>query len=70
MTNTILAGLALIDATGLTILGTTFATLVLGLLLNLWLRRRYAALEQDVRGRDERFPCGVTDGSPARRSSC
>jgi hypothetical protein len=52
MTNTILAGLALIDATGLTILGTTFATLVLGLLLNLWLRRRYAALEQDVRGRD------------------
>jgi hypothetical protein len=52
MTNTILAGLSLIDATGLAILGMTLATLVLGLLVNLWLRRRYAVLEQDLRGRD------------------
>jgi hypothetical protein len=50
MTNTILAGLSLIDAAGLTILGTTLATLVLGLVANLWLRGRYAALEKDLRG--------------------
>jgi hypothetical protein len=52
MTNTILAGLSLIDATGLTILGTTLATLVLGLAANLWLRGRCAALEKDLRGAD------------------
>jgi hypothetical protein len=50
MTNTILAGLSLIDAAGLTILGTTLATLVLGLAATLWLRGRYAALEKDLRG--------------------
>jgi hypothetical protein len=52
MTNTILAGLSLIDAAGLSILGMTLTTLVLGLLANLWLRSRYAALERDLRGRD------------------
>ncbi len=48
MTNTILAGLSLIDATGLTILGMTLATLVIGLLVNFWLRGRYSALERDL----------------------
>lgn len=52
MTNTFLAGLSLIDTTGLTILGMTLATLVLGLLANLWLRGRYAALEKDLGGAD------------------
>jgi hypothetical protein len=49
MTNTTLAGLSLIDAAGLTILGVTLATLVIGLAINFWLRGRYAALEQDLR---------------------
>jgi hypothetical protein len=61
MTNTFLAGLSLIDTTGLTILGMTLATLVLGLGANLWLRGRYAALEKDLRAaergeRDFRYP--------------
>jgi hypothetical protein len=44
-----LAGLSLIDTTGLAILGTTVTMLVLGILANLWLRARYAALEKDLR---------------------
>ena len=52
MLNTISAGLSLIDAAGLSILGTTLATLVAGLLATLWLRGRYAAVETDVRGAD------------------
>jgi hypothetical protein len=62
MTNTLLAGLSLIDATGLAILGMTLSTLVLGLVANLWLRGRYAALERDLRApetdgaREFRYP--------------
>ncbi|MBN2577214.1 MAG: MotA/TolQ/ExbB proton channel family protein [Deltaproteobacteria bacterium] len=52
MTDTILAGISLIDATGLTILGMTLSTLVLGLCANLWLRGRYAVLERDLGGAD------------------
>jgi len=49
MIGTMLAGLSLIDTTGLAILGTTVTTLVLGIVVNLWLRARYAALEKDLR---------------------
>ncbi|MGA7740934.1 MAG: hypothetical protein ABSF35_09145 [Polyangia bacterium] len=49
MTSTMLAGLSLIDSTGLAILATTVTTLVLGIVANLWLRARYAALEKDLR---------------------
>jgi hypothetical protein len=49
MIATLLAGLSLIDTTGLAILGTTVTTLVLGIVANLWLRARYAALEKDLR---------------------
>jgi hypothetical protein len=48
MTGTMLAGLSLIDATGLAILATTVTTLILGIVVNLWLRARYAALENDL----------------------
>jgi hypothetical protein len=48
MTSTILAGLSIIDATGLAILGTTVSMLVLGILLTLWLRGRYRAIEKDL----------------------
>jgi hypothetical protein len=44
-----LAGLSLIDTTGLAILGTTITTLLLGIVANLWLRSRYGALEKDLR---------------------
>jgi hypothetical protein len=50
MTNTILAGFALIDSTGLAILATTLGTLVLSILANLWLRTRYGALQRDLHG--------------------
>jgi hypothetical protein len=62
MTNTLLAGLSLIDAVGLTVLGITLTTLVLGLVANVWLRGRYAALERDLRApesdgaREFRYP--------------
>jgi len=49
MISTILAGLSLIDATGLTILAITISTLLLGMAANLWLRARYAALDRDLR---------------------
>ena len=49
MTNTMLAGLSLIDTTGLAILATTVTMLVLGIVANLWLRVRYAGLEKDLR---------------------
>lgn len=56
MIKTILAGLSLIDSTGLTILAITLGTLVLGMVANLWLRVRYAAIEWELRreGRPER----------------
>jgi hypothetical protein len=44
-----LGALSLIDSTGLAILATTAATLVLGIVANLWLRARYASLEKDLR---------------------
>jgi hypothetical protein len=50
MLSTITAGISLIDATGLAILGTTLATLALGILANLWLSGRYGAIERDLRG--------------------
>jgi hypothetical protein len=61
MLNTISAGISLIDATGLAILGTTLVTLLLGLLANLWLSRRYTAMERQLRRaeaaeHDFRFP--------------
>ena len=49
MISNILAGLSLIDATGLTILATTLSTLLLGVVATLWLRARYAALDKDLR---------------------
>jgi hypothetical protein len=49
MTTTMLAGLSLIDTTGLAILATTLTTLLLGIFANLWLRGRYASLEKDLR---------------------
>ncbi len=48
MTSTMLGGLALIDSTGRAILATTITTLVLGIVTNLWLRARYAALEKEL----------------------
>jgi hypothetical protein len=53
MTETLLAGLSLIDTVGRAILGTTFATLVLGLLANLWLRGRYGALGRELRAAEK-----------------
>jgi hypothetical protein len=50
MTTTILAGISLIDSTGLAILATTLGTLVLSILANLWLRTRYRALQRDLHG--------------------
>ncbi len=50
MNTTILAGLSLIDSTGLTILAVTIATLFFGIGANLWLRARYRALERDLHG--------------------
>lgn len=50
MSTTILAGLSLIDSTGLAILACTLGTLVLGILTNLWLRGRYRKLERDLHG--------------------
>jgi hypothetical protein len=44
-----LSGLSLIDSTGLAILATTVTTLVLGIVINFWLRARYAALEKEIR---------------------
>ena len=68
MTSTLLAGLSLIDSTGLAILATTVTTLLLGIIANLWLRARYAALEKDLRGAgdpEERFPIpSSTTSSP------
>ena len=49
MITTMLAGLSLIDTTGMAILATTVTTLLLGIIANLWLRSRYAALEKDLR---------------------
>jgi hypothetical protein len=49
MLNTISAGFALIDSAGRAILGATLTTLLLGVLANLWLRRRYAAMERELR---------------------
>jgi len=48
MFSTLLAGLSLIDAAGMTILATTATTLVLGIAINLYLRSRYAAIERDL----------------------
>ena len=53
MTSTLLAGLSLIDSTGLAILATTLTTLVLGIFATMWLRTRYAALERDLHGAHE-----------------
>jgi len=50
MNTTILAGLSLIDTTGLAILACTLGTLVLGVVANLWLRSRYRSLEHDLHG--------------------
>jgi hypothetical protein len=50
MSTTILAGLSLIDSTGLTILSITIGTLLLAILANLWLRGRYRSLERDLHG--------------------
>ena len=61
MNKTILEGLALVDATGLTILGTTLVTLALGIVANLSLRARYAQLEKELkRPRDEGVPFNGT----------
>ena len=75
MTNTLLAGLSLIDAVGRVILGMTFATLALGLLATLWLRGRYGALSRELRAaergeRELRHPVLrsiVTDANAAVR---
>jgi hypothetical protein len=48
MLKTLIEGLSLIDATGLTILGATITTLVLAIVMNLWLRSRYAAIGKDL----------------------
>ncbi len=52
MLKTILAGFSLIDSTGLSILAATLVTLAFGLLANLWLRSRYAAIERDLKRGD------------------
>jgi hypothetical protein len=49
MPNHVLDGLSLVDATGRIILASIAATLVLGIALNLWVRRCYAQLEDDLR---------------------
>jgi hypothetical protein len=49
MIKTILAGLSLIDSTGLSILAMTLVTLLFGFIANLWLRGRYAAIEAELR---------------------
>jgi hypothetical protein len=64
MTHTLLAGLSLIDTLGLAILTTTLGTLLLGIIINLALRARYASLEKDlrlVREPDETFSHPVLD---------
>ncbi len=48
-----LGGLSLIDATGLAILATTITVLMLGIAANLWLRSRYAVLENELRSRPD-----------------
>jgi len=48
MTSTMLGGLSLIDSTGLAILATTVSALVLGIIINFWLRARYAALGKEI----------------------
>ena len=48
MLKTLLDGLSLIDPTGLAILGTTGLTLVLAILLTLWLRGRYAKMNDEL----------------------
>jgi hypothetical protein len=50
MHTTFLAGLSLIDSTGLAILATTVGVLLLGILANLWLRTRYRVLQRDLHG--------------------
>lgn len=50
MHTTILAGLSLIDSTGLAILATTIGVLILGVVANLWLRTRYRSLQRDLHG--------------------
>jgi hypothetical protein len=50
MNSTILQGLSLIDRTGLAILATTLATLILAIAASQWLRRRYLALERELEG--------------------
>ena len=50
MRATILAGLSLIDTTGLAILSVTIGTLLLAILTTLWLRGRYRSLERDLHG--------------------
>ena len=50
MNSTILAGLSLIDSTGLAILATTVGILFLGIAANLWLRTRYHSLQRDLHG--------------------
>jgi hypothetical protein len=50
MNSTILAGLSLIDSTGLAILATTVGVLLLGVAANLWLRSRYGSLQRDLHG--------------------
>jgi hypothetical protein len=75
MTNTLLAGLSLIDTVGRAILAMTFATLALGLLATLWLRGRYGALARELRAaergeRELRHPVLrsiVTDANAAVR---
>jgi hypothetical protein len=49
MIKTIIAGLSLIDSTGLSILALTLTTLALGFIANLWLRARYGAIERELR---------------------
>lgn len=48
MTGTIFQGLSLIDRTGLAILATTLATLLLAIAVSQWLRKRYLALEREL----------------------
>jgi hypothetical protein len=64
MMTTILAGLSLIDPIGLAILTTTLLTLVLGIVVNLALRARYAGLARDLKRAhepDEPFSHPVLD---------
>jgi len=47
---TFLAGLSLIDSTGLAILATTVGVLLLGFAATFWLRTRYRSLQRDLHG--------------------